>query len=505
MKQILILLAIAFAIPQMSLAQGSCSFNAQEYSKDSCCIIIHAKCSTDNTAWQVLLDGTTTYDYTDYYPGFGPNILVCFTENGNHTVDFYVNGNYWWTDEVNLNGCEPVDCCEAPDAAGLTVTPSTTQPNVVDICLEEPPCEAEATFRCRVLGTTQWTIFGTGDFCAIEGVELCQTYEFQAAYVLTGCDGVPEYSESVIYETECPCCEAPDAAGLTITPAPAPWENGVEVCLETIACADVEATFRYKVAGTDDWVYFGNEDFCVIIGLDPCETYEFQAAYYTPECNLTEYSESVIYKAECETDCCRTPDDFTITPIDLTCQNVQVCIPGFENCDIFGYFVRYRPQGTFSWSSQFSQNSCGVISGLNPNQVYEFRVATASFGCGLSASSPTQTYDMRDCINRPIKRTGLRSSGDQELSNSIASTKQPKVFPNPFTESIQLAFFAVEGEQFQFDLFDINGKLIRTQRGVTTMGYNELQINERESLTTGVYLYRLSTGSQNYSNRLYKQ
>ncbi len=104
----MLFLVITFLMSQLGFSQGSCYFSAQVYSQDPCCINIDAGCG-DETAWTVVVDGTT-YDYTDYNQ-FG-EIQICYQTNGSHTVEFYVFGRLWWTRTVNITGCggPAIDC-----------------------------------------------------------------------------------------------------------------------------------------------------------------------------------------------------------------------------------------------------------------------------------------------------------------------------------------------------------------------------------------------------------
>ena len=110
MKRVTFFLLIAFFIPQLSFSQGTCHFDAHVYTQDPCCIIIDAGCD-DETAWRVVVDGVTTYDYTDYDPAIG-GILHCYTGNGVHNVSFFVFGNLYWTDDVDISACIPPSPCE---------------------------------------------------------------------------------------------------------------------------------------------------------------------------------------------------------------------------------------------------------------------------------------------------------------------------------------------------------------------------------------------------------
>ncbi len=81
-------------------------FSAQVSAFDDCCIYIsagaHSGGDAAQNAWEVVIDGTLTYNYQND----GNRITVCGLGNGTHTVNFYVDGELYWTREVVITDCE---------------------------------------------------------------------------------------------------------------------------------------------------------------------------------------------------------------------------------------------------------------------------------------------------------------------------------------------------------------------------------------------------------------
>ncbi|MBT5270479.1 MAG: T9SS type A sorting domain-containing protein [Candidatus Marinimicrobia bacterium] len=83
-----------------------------------------------------------------------------------------------------------------------------------------------------------------------------------------------------------------------------------------------------------------------------------------------------------------------------------------------------------------------------------------------------------------------------------------KAFPNPFNPEVNLSFtLGKSGEELSLEIFDVRGTLIQT----LSSGYHEMGshnflwsgINsERNTVSSGVYLVRLSTGSTNQIQRV---
>ena len=72
-------------------------------------------------------------------------------------------------------------------------------------------------------------------------------------------------------------------------------------------------------------------------------------------------------------------------------------------------------------------------------------------------------------------------------TGTIADNNTVSLFPNPFTSFTTLSFIPVPGELYTLDIYNIQGRLVRTTSGITTS-----QINiERGSFESGFYYCRL--------------
>lgn len=111
-----LLLSIGLVLATYSISSAQYFFGAQVSSLDSCCIAIKAGVNPSelDSTWTVVVDGLTTYtaDSPEYV---GTEILHCLEGNGSHTVNFYVNGELYWSRVVEITDCEG-DCsvCEIP-------------------------------------------------------------------------------------------------------------------------------------------------------------------------------------------------------------------------------------------------------------------------------------------------------------------------------------------------------------------------------------------------------
>lgn len=66
------------------------------------------------------------------------------------------------------------------------------------------------------------------------------------------------------------------------------------------------------------------------------------------------------------------------------------------------------------------------------------------------------------------------------------------VFPNPFGETTSLFVQSSTTGNFSFELFDVNGKMVRSQTGA----FNQQMPLEKNNLSAGVYLYRITQNGE---------
>lgn len=75
--------------------------------------------------------------------------------------------------------------------------------------------------------------------------------------------------------------------------------------------------------------------------------------------------------------------------------------------------------------------------------------------------------------------------------------------PNPFVNETKIDFYLPDAESVRFNIFDLNGKLVRTQEGDYSAGYNSITINRSDlNSSASVFLYRFET--TNYSSPVKK-
>ncbi len=74
--------------------------------------------------------------------------------------------------------------------------------------------------------------------------------------------------------------------------------------------------------------------------------------------------------------------------------------------------------------------------------------------------------------------------------------------PNPWSESTTISYYMSTEQDVTFNVFDINGKLIKTIIQKASAGMNELQISKVDIETTGVLYYELITNRHKISKKM---
>ncbi len=79
------------------------------------------------------------------------------------------------------------------------------------------------------------------------------------------------------------------------------------------------------------------------------------------------------------------------------------------------------------------------------------------------------------------------------------------VYPNPFTDRLNLKFELAKAGEVTVELMDINGRLLDRQAINAKAGANNSTIESFGSLKAGVYFARISNGAETTMVRLVKE
>lgn len=90
--------------------------------------------------------------------------------------------------------------------------------------------------------------------------------------------------------------------------------------------------------------------------------------------------------------------------------------------------------------------------------------------------------------------------GINEINETLYNVN---VFPNPINgKSLTLNFIATQKQQFNLNLFDVNGKLVYSNCLTIKPGENNLDINDLNDISSGIYFLKINSNQFNSTHKL---
>jgi hypothetical protein len=123
----------------------------------------------------------------------------------------------------------------------------------------------------------------------------------------------------------------------------------------------------------------------------------------------------------------------------------------------------------------------------------------------LKLIKPTPVLNRRKSIS---KRYNLRISRSAVVSNENESEEHPLSFelkqnyPNPFNPTTNISFSLPESGEVSLDVFDVMGRHIANLVKGTLQEGNHTMVFNAEAIATGVYIYRLKTGGDEFFKKM---
>lgn len=181
---------------------------------------------------------------------------------------------------------------------------------------------------------------------------------------------------------------------------------------------------------------------------------------------------------------CQVPN--SIDTIEVGANNLNLTWTG--NAIDSTYLIRFRPFQTTTWQYLVSSMTSMNISNLDACRPYEIQIAAICIGGDTSSYS--NTYTVRtDCS---IGVTFI-SPVDIDL----------KIFPNPFSNAIQMTLDLSSSQDLQVEIFSIDGQLIQTQNFGKVIGEQAISL-DFDGQPSGVYLIKIKTTDGIWVERVMK-
>lgn len=150
------------------------------------------------------------------------------------------------------------------------------------------------------------------------------------------------------------------------------------------------------------------------------------------------------------------------------------------------YWIEYTGKSVNNAIFKFiPTTTIGSRGNGNANQ---YNVNSNTFSSLSDTGSPFSAPDVQQDLAFNINYSNPLSNDDVSLESKI------KIYPNPAFETLFIS--SSEVENFQFQLFDISGKVLRYGGAVNTIDISDLQ--------SGIYFIRIAAENQTFNHKLIK-
>ena len=95
-------------------------------------------------------------------------------------------------------------------------------------------------------------------------------------------------------------------------------------------------------------------------------------------------------------------------------------------------------------------------------------------------------------------KTGIVENGNNSFGNEIS------LFPNPFEENLTIDFSRSDSENFQIEVFDVQGKLLKSNSLVFSNGSGKRATLGMTGCSEGIYLLTISSKNKNETFKINK-
>lgn len=189
------------------------------------------------------------------------------------------------------------------------------------------------------------------------------------------------------------------------------------------------------------------------------------------------------------------PDICTILPVSLS--SLQAV---YENGQVQLNWYAYASTHARSFTIEYSRDgryftTAGEITATGNNHTitqYQYTHYTNATG--------TIYYRIREtAIDGQLYYTNIITV---KAGNTTSVTTQ--VFPNPFTDNLQVSVQLQKAGFIQVALYDANGKIVKTVRQAGFTGSNTIAIGHLTELPPGIYLTKITAGDHTIWQKLIK-
>ncbi len=175
-----------------------------------------------------------------------------------------------------------------------------------------------------------------------------------------------------------------------------------------------------------------------------------------------------------------------------------------DNCNgigVSGYYLYIKKSTSTSYSAYpTSANTYSTITWLQPNTSYNIFVRSVACNGSLSANSQVLTFTTAG----PGCREDESESIEKSVANQFVSPEgiSVNVFPNPANEQVTVIASGLLETEARVELMNLLGQVVATNIEPVSNGVLQSQFTLNHSISSGMYLLRISSGTINITRQL---
>lgn len=360
---------------------------------------------------------------------------VCTTSSGQITL------SPWSQLTTFITSACPYTC---PAPTALNVTNITATGAVLNWTGTPGTITGQYNLQYQQAGSTTWTTINQigGNLYQLGGLQCNTTYIFQVQTICINPNGLTTlsaWSAPFTFTTAACPVTCPTPTGLTATNITA---GGAVLSWTSVAPAPVSYQLRYRITGTASWTLISNATSPYQLGNLICNTgYDWQVRTVCPSSGTNQVTYSpwsqthTFSTTACPTGC-PAPTGLTATNITTNSAVLSWISPAGSSAS---YQVRYRIQGTTTWTWVYNASSPTTISNLQCNTIYQWQVrakcTNSATGVAIfSPWSPLQVFTTMGCNTVCPTPTGLTSTN---ITGNFAVLSWTNVNPSPGTYQLR--------------------------------------------------------------------
>ena len=253
-------------------------------------------------------------------------------------------------------------------------------------------------------------------------------------------------------------------------------------------------TVQYRLAGTTVWTSIAltsptpNNLPVKIVGLRKCTTYEWRVLRNCTAASVAESRNETFTTKGCPTPCASLPRDLVVTNSVADSAKLTWIMPATG----LVYEVRYGGTLDSSFITATSARlttNVFVMRGLVNCRYYTVQVRTI---CANGVAS--------DWVSKSFRLGTTCFADDQFAANGTSNPSYVTefgVYPNPGTESIQVAYTLEQDANIKIELMNLQGQIVnRLDGGNQEVGNYVQTLDQLGHLNTGIYMVVISANGK---------